>query len=215
MKLPKYRSIPPFHWIQTPVQKWLPLGGLRYLFVRWGLFYGTERWTKPRNGTLSQTEACNLPLLKLPLQFISGTSSGWLLALNQAKFQNSKINQISIISLLCMWNHAHSHQANVIWTKVVSCVCNFNVSSQTWNRTLTLITYHLRILGFLKCNISHVSLYTKQAKLVRLFSQPAAWSMKLQWDHMYYFVTVRAALCWIYSSWFNLLKLYSTSAEGL
>ena len=28
---------------------------------------GTERWTKPRNGTLSKIEACNLPLLKLPL----------------------------------------------------------------------------------------------------------------------------------------------------
>ena len=37
---------------------------------------GMERWTKPRNGTLSQIEACNLPLLKLPLQVISGTSSG-------------------------------------------------------------------------------------------------------------------------------------------
>ena len=67
------------------------------------------------------------------------------------------------------------------------CVCNFNVSSQTWNETLTLITYHLRILGFLKCNISHASLQTKQVKFVRLFSSDSqsSWSMKLQWDHMY------------------------------
>ena len=27
---------------------------------------GTESWTKLRNGTLSQNEACSLPLLKLP-----------------------------------------------------------------------------------------------------------------------------------------------------
>ena len=51
----------------------------------------------------------------------------------------------------------------------------------------TLITYHLRILGFLKCNISHASLQTKQVKFVRLFSSDSrsSWSMKLQWDHMY------------------------------
>ena len=48
---------------------------------RWGLFYrteqnGTELWTKLWNGTLSQNEACSLPLLKLPLQVIDGPPAG-------------------------------------------------------------------------------------------------------------------------------------------
>ena len=37
---------------------------------------GTESWTKLRNGTLSQNEACSLPLLKLPLQVIDGPPAG-------------------------------------------------------------------------------------------------------------------------------------------
>ena len=37
---------------------------------------GTERNDGLNYGTLSQIEACNLPLLKLPLRVISGTSSG-------------------------------------------------------------------------------------------------------------------------------------------
>ena len=60
-----------------------PTSYLQNYWFRRRQFYGTERngtewWTKPRNGTLSQIEACNLPLLKLPLQVISGTSSGSL-----------------------------------------------------------------------------------------------------------------------------------------
>ena len=50
-------------------------------YERWGLFYGMERngtksWTKLRNGTLSQNEACSLPLLKLPFQVIDGPPAG-------------------------------------------------------------------------------------------------------------------------------------------
>ena len=37
---------------------------------------GTESWTKLWNGTLSQNEACSLPLLKLPLQVIDGPPAG-------------------------------------------------------------------------------------------------------------------------------------------
>ena len=81
------------------------------------------------------------------------------------------------------------------------CVCNFNVSSQTGNGTLTLITYHLRILGFLKCNISHASLQTKQVKFVHLFSSDSQSSCMVHeitvGSHV--FVTVWVALCWIYS----------------
>ena len=55
------------------------------------------------------------------------------------------------------------------WAARHTTVC-LDVSSQTGNGTLTLITYHLRILGFLKCNISHASLQTKQVKFVHLFS---------------------------------------------
>ena len=80
-------------------------------------------------------------------------------------------------------NKSGSAQRSPPLISTTSSAADFNVCILKWN---THITYHLRILGFLKCNISRASLQTKQVKFVCLFSSDSqsSWSMKLQWDHI-------------------------------
>ena len=114
------------------------------------------------------------------------------IAMNQAKCQNSKINQISIKPSMHVKSCPYPPGKCDLDQDVY--ICDFSVSSQSRNRMLTLITYHLTILGVTFHMLHFIQNRLNLLVYFKYFPVQLVHEITVG-SHV--FVTKQAALCWI------------------